>query len=194
MGSDESHFNVSLIVRDKVISKTVHKPQPSWRERRAETESSRGPSAYQPNALPLGQTDSLASLWNAVSLWTEKTLLLARLTDRLFCMHILYICVRTCEYERGREVGGMWEMDSFSSSVFKCYSFTDKTKYWRQISVLTWIRNRLCFLFVCYYFNVIYCLEADDDDKNHGPVKCPLHPPSVHANKFESRASQTKWS
>ena len=27
-----------------------------WRERRAEAESGRGPSAYQPNALPLGQT------------------------------------------------------------------------------------------------------------------------------------------
>ena len=27
-----------------------------FEERRAEAESSRGPSAYQPNALPLGQT------------------------------------------------------------------------------------------------------------------------------------------
>ena len=29
------------------------------RERRAEAESNRGPSAYQPNALPLGQTSSV---------------------------------------------------------------------------------------------------------------------------------------
>ena len=29
-----------------------------WRERRAEADSNRGPSVYQPNALPLGQTDS----------------------------------------------------------------------------------------------------------------------------------------
>ena len=29
-----------------------------WRERRAEAVSNRGPSAYQPNALPLGQTGS----------------------------------------------------------------------------------------------------------------------------------------
>ena len=36
----------------------VHKPQPFWRERRAEAVSNRGPSAYQPNALPLGQTGS----------------------------------------------------------------------------------------------------------------------------------------
>ena len=31
-----------------------------WRERRAEADSNRGPSAYQPNALPLGQTGSQA--------------------------------------------------------------------------------------------------------------------------------------
>ena len=33
--------------------------QSQRRERRAETDSNRGPSAYQPNALPLGQTGSL---------------------------------------------------------------------------------------------------------------------------------------
>ena len=27
MGSDESHFNVSLTVRDKITIKTVHQPQ-----------------------------------------------------------------------------------------------------------------------------------------------------------------------
>ena len=37
---------------------SVHKPQPFWKERRAETVSNRGPSAYQPTALPLGQTSS----------------------------------------------------------------------------------------------------------------------------------------
>ena len=36
-----------------------HKPQPFRKERRAEAVSNRGPSAYQPNALPLGQTGSL---------------------------------------------------------------------------------------------------------------------------------------
>ena len=60
MGSDESHFNVSLIVRDKVTN-SVHKPQPFWRKRRAEAESSWGPSAYQPNTLPLGQMGSRGS-------------------------------------------------------------------------------------------------------------------------------------
>ena len=39
---------------------SVHEPQPLWAKGRAEAESSRGPSAYQPNALPLGQTGSRA--------------------------------------------------------------------------------------------------------------------------------------
>ena len=33
-----------------------------WRERRAEADSNRGPSSYQPNALPLGQTGSQVSV------------------------------------------------------------------------------------------------------------------------------------
>ena len=40
----------------KAVS-TNHNP---WRKRRAEADSNRGPSAYQPTALPLGQT---ASRW-----------------------------------------------------------------------------------------------------------------------------------
>ena len=57
MGSDESHFNVSLMVKDKV---TRPCPQTTifWRERRAEAVSNRGPSAYHSTALPLGQTGS----------------------------------------------------------------------------------------------------------------------------------------
>ena len=50
MGSDESRFNVSLIVRDKVTRHSVLKRKES------RTKSNRGLSAYQPNALPLGQT------------------------------------------------------------------------------------------------------------------------------------------
>ena len=38
------------------IHKTVFTDNSFRRERRAEAESNRGPSAYQPNALPLGQT------------------------------------------------------------------------------------------------------------------------------------------
>ena len=49
MCSDESPFNVSLIVKDKVTS--AHKPQACLKrkESRSEAESSRGPSAHQPN-------------------------------------------------------------------------------------------------------------------------------------------------
>ena len=52
----QSHFNVSLIVRDS--HKTVSTDRNFRRERRAEADSNRDPSAYQPNALPLGHTSS----------------------------------------------------------------------------------------------------------------------------------------
>ena len=49
-------FQCFIIVRDKVARlSTDHN---LWRERRGEADSNRGPSAYQPNALPLGQTGS----------------------------------------------------------------------------------------------------------------------------------------
>ena len=52
--------------------KTVSTDHNFWRERRAEADSNRGPSAYQPNALPLGQTgsqdysDQCGSFWAAL--------------------------------------------------------------------------------------------------------------------------------
>ena len=46
---------------------SIHKLQPFWRERRTEAESSRGPSAYQPNALPPGQTGSNLIIVSVVS-------------------------------------------------------------------------------------------------------------------------------
>ena len=57
MGSDESHFNVSLIVRDKV---TRQCPQTRTFEEKGEPKRIRTEVllAYQPNALPLGQTGS----------------------------------------------------------------------------------------------------------------------------------------
>ena len=51
MGSDESHFNVSLIVRDKVTRQCL---QTTTFEEKGEPK--RYPSAYQPTALPPGQT------------------------------------------------------------------------------------------------------------------------------------------
>ena len=66
MGSDESHFNVS-VGSDGQSHRTVHKPQPFWRERRAEAVSNRSHSAYQPNTFPLGQTGSRTLLVRGVS-------------------------------------------------------------------------------------------------------------------------------
>ena len=43
--------------------KTVSTNHNFWRERRAEAVSNRGPSAYQPTALPLGQTGSHAFVY-----------------------------------------------------------------------------------------------------------------------------------
>ena len=58
MASDERHFNVS-VGSDGQSHKTVSTNHNLfWRERRAEVVSNRGPSAYQPSALPLGQTSS----------------------------------------------------------------------------------------------------------------------------------------
>ena len=58
MGSEESHFNVSLTVRNKVTRQCPQTTPLFWRERRAEAVLNRGPSAYHPTALPLGQTGS----------------------------------------------------------------------------------------------------------------------------------------
>ena len=59
MGSDESHFDVSLIERDKVTRQCPHRQQFL---KRKESRSGFEPRscAYQPNALPLGHTGSLA--------------------------------------------------------------------------------------------------------------------------------------
>ena len=62
MGSDESYFNVSLIERDKV---TRQCPQTATFEVKGEPkqiQSNRCPSAYQPDALPLGQTGSVTGV------------------------------------------------------------------------------------------------------------------------------------
>ena len=58
MGSDESHFNVSLIIVKDKVTRQCTQTTTFRKERRAIAESTRGPSAYQLNALPLGQTGS----------------------------------------------------------------------------------------------------------------------------------------
>ena len=58
MGNDKSHFNVFSRKWWTKSQDSVDKPQPFWRERRAEAVLNRGPFTYQPNALPPGQTGS----------------------------------------------------------------------------------------------------------------------------------------
>ena len=59
MGSDESHFTIS-VGSDRQRHKTVSTNHNLFQEpRRAEAVSNRRPFAYQPNALPLGQTGSV---------------------------------------------------------------------------------------------------------------------------------------
>ena len=63
-----------------------------WRERRAETDSNRGPSAYQPNALPLGHTGSRARhktsfLWSDLrpaTTWMNVQALRNLMAEQLF--------------------------------------------------------------------------------------------------------------
>ena len=50
MGSVESHFNVSLIVKDKVARQCRQTTTSLKRKERTETQSSVGPSTYQPKA------------------------------------------------------------------------------------------------------------------------------------------------
>ena len=59
MGSEESHFNVSVGSdgqSHRALSTNHSLFEEKGEPKRYRTE---GPSAYQPNALPLGQTDSL---------------------------------------------------------------------------------------------------------------------------------------
>ena len=53
--------------------KTVSTDHNVWRERRAEADSNRGPSAYQLNALPLGQTGSLGPKLTVAQAFVKRT-------------------------------------------------------------------------------------------------------------------------
>ena len=60
MGSNESNFNVS-VGSDGQSHKTVSTNHNLLEEKGEPVVLNRGPSAYQPNALPLGQTGSQTS-------------------------------------------------------------------------------------------------------------------------------------
>ena len=73
MGSDESHFNVSLTERDKVTRQCLQTTT-FEEKRRPEAESNRGPSAYQPNALMLGQTGAHKRLERTLFIMTKHSM------------------------------------------------------------------------------------------------------------------------
>ena len=67
----------AILVNSLILRYKVTKPCPettTFEERRPEPESNRSPSAYQPNALPLGQTGSLTNL--ALTRWCAQMLAL----------------------------------------------------------------------------------------------------------------------
>ena len=64
VGSDESHFNVS-VGSDGQSHRTVSTNHNLFEEKgEPKLVSNQGPSTYQPNALPLGQTGSLCLVYN----------------------------------------------------------------------------------------------------------------------------------
>ena len=77
MGSNESHFNVSVGSYGQSHKTVSTNHNLFWRERRAEAVSNRGPSAYQPSAIPLGQTGSLHAQATGSALYPHSTYLSA---------------------------------------------------------------------------------------------------------------------
>ena len=108
MDSDDSHFNVSSIVRDK-ITRQCPQTKVFWRERRAEVDSNQGSSPYQPNALPLGQTcsrqtrDSQSQKYTFNGIFSQICSgLINIISSNIFvqCQHNIYVCrvaLRTSE-------------------------------------------------------------------------------------------------
>ena len=88
---------------------SVHKPPPFWRERRAEAVSNRGPSSYQPNALPLGQTDPLLTKSLLASIILSK--------ERLWLSHwtgsLLYVGPSGLHWTTVAGDGGNEKLTSF---------------------------------------------------------------------------------
>ena len=84
------------IVRDKVTNKTVSTDHILRRERRAEADSNRGPSAYHPNALQVGQTGShvipLKHFAFTTRLGVSSPLVTRRSSEGQFQM--VYLCAR----------------------------------------------------------------------------------------------------
>ena len=88
MGSGKNHFNVSLIVRDKV---TRQCPQTTTILKRKETkaESNRGPYAYQPNCLTTRPNQLTAHFPCSIAEWYMSNFT-KPLKHFCFCLLILF--------------------------------------------------------------------------------------------------------
>ena len=115
VGIDESRFNVSLIGGTKSQDR-VHKPQ-LLKRKEAEAVSNRGPYAYQPNVLPLGQTVSLKK-----SFQSRRTLFILPGVD---ASHV-YV------YVRARALGcfhSLISTETFYHSVISTETFPQSDQY-----------------------------------------------------------------
>ena len=107
--------------------KTVSTDHNVWRERRAEADSNRGPSAYQPNALPLGQTGSQV-LFRAPELFYKRGFSGASTVSVL-----RFVVCRTAE--RAPFTG-------VSRSVSRCMGAAMFYRDCASLAVLHWVASR----------------------------------------------------
>ena len=137
MDSDESNFNIS-VGSDGQSHKTVSTNHNFWRERRAEAVSNRGPSAYQPTALPLGQTDSLwRSVYDYSLLWRVFE------SPSKWCTHLLRYSVVTWLVPR--------EAAAISTHVMCTpYSHVDLVVYSVTPCKATYVRVHVCLAVTCH--------------------------------------------
>ena len=76
--------------------KTVSTDHTFWRERRAETVSNRGPSAYQSNALPLGKTGSQSSwTYRSIYIYIYRSMLSLRVLTKPQWIRLQHPCIYT---------------------------------------------------------------------------------------------------
>ena len=125
MGSDESHFNVS-VGSDGQSHRTVSTNHNLFEEKgEPKRVSNRGPSAYQPNALPLGQTGSQMILFQ-VQYCNNKH----KVPIKSRCVTVTLLCLwRFCVIlfqVRCQERAGMWQWHFYVSdaSVWFCSKFS----------------------------------------------------------------------
>ena len=169
---------------DKVTNKPVSTDHNFWRERRAEAASNRGPSAYQPNALPLGQTGSQNhSTLRFVHIWvvnlkpqffsnTATFAYISHNRDRQTSVQVTDIRTSWCKY--------------VSSVIFRVAVVVLNVRRWWADVI---IRDKLCYKFLggggggltCYYHSESF------PSKRSGTTKPTELSGLFHIHPFPSR-------